>query len=109
MVGHTGILEAAIAAVEVVDVALGRIEAAILACGGEMLISADHGNLERMQDDNGVPYTQHTIGPVPLVYIGRKAKLEHGALRDLAPTALALMGVAQPAEMTGHSLVTLLA
>jgi 2,3-bisphosphoglycerate-independent phosphoglycerate mutase len=105
MVGHTGILEAAIAAVEVVDVALGRLEAAIRQVGGEMLISADHGNLERMRDDHGVPYTQHTTGPVPLVYIGRKATLEHGALRDLAPTALALMGVPQPPEMTGHSLV----
>jgi 2,3-bisphosphoglycerate-independent phosphoglycerate mutase len=105
MVGHTGILAAAIQAAEVVDVALGRLETAIRTAGGEMLISADHGNLERMLDDNGVPYTQHTVGPVPLVYIGRKASLEHGRLSDLAPTALALMGLPQPADMTGHSLV----
>ncbi len=73
--------------------------------GGEMLISADHGNLEQMLDANGVPHTQHTVGPVPLVYVGRKATLHHGALRDLAPTVLALMDLPQPAEMTGHSLV----
>jgi 2,3-bisphosphoglycerate-independent phosphoglycerate mutase len=109
MVGHTGILSAAIQAAEVIDVALGRLEAAIQQAGGEMLISADHGNLERMMDDNGVPYTQHTVGPVPLVYIGRKATLEHGRLSDLAPTALALMGLMPPAQMTGRSLVHFLA
>jgi len=105
MVGHTGKLDAAIQAAEAVDAALTKILAAILDAGGEMLISADHGNFEQMLDENGVPHTQHTVGPVPLVYVGRKATLEHGALRDLAPTALALMGMAQPAEMTGHSLV----
>jgi len=105
MVGHTGIEAAAIKAVEAVDVALGRLTAAIRAAGGEMLISADHGNLEQMLDANGIAHTQHTVGPVPLVYVGRKATLHHGALRDLAPTVLALMGLPQPAEMTGHSLV----
>lgn len=105
MVGHTGKLAAAIKAAEAVDAALAKILAATLDAGGEMLISADHGNFEQMLDENGVPHTQHTVGPVPLVYVGRKATLEHGALRDLAPTALALMGLAQPAEMTGHSLV----
>ena len=104
MVGHTGKLDAAIKAAEAVDMALGRISAAIVAAGGEMLISADHGNFEQMLDANGVPHTQHTLGPVPLVYVGRKATLEHGALRDLAPTALALMALPQPVEMTGHSL-----
>jgi len=107
MVGHSGIESAAIKAVEAVDVALGRLIAAIRAAGGEMLISADHGNLERMLDENGIPHTQHTVGPVPLVYVGRKAVLQHGALRDLAPTVLALMDLPQPAEMTGHSLVEL--
>ena len=107
MVGHTGKLAAAIQAAEAVDAALAKILAAILDAGGEMLISADHGNFEQMLDENGVPHTQHTVGPVPLVYVGRKATLDHGALRDLAPTALALMGLAQPAEMTGHSLVRL--
>ena len=105
MVGHSGKLDAAIKAVEAVDVALGRLTAAIRACGGEMLISADHGNLEQMRADDGQPHTQHTVGPVPLVYVGRPATLEHGALRDLAPTVLALMGLPQPAEMTGKSLV----
>jgi 2,3-bisphosphoglycerate-independent phosphoglycerate mutase len=105
MVGHTGIEAAAIKAVEAVDVALGRLTDAIVAAGGEMLISADHGNLEQMLDANGIPHTQHTVGPVPLVYVGRKATLHHGALRDLAPTVLALMDLPQPAEMTGHSLV----
>jgi 2,3-bisphosphoglycerate-independent phosphoglycerate mutase len=105
MVGHTGIETAAIAAVEAVDVALGRLVPAIRAAGGEMLISADHGNLEQMLDDNGIPHTQHTVGPVPLVYVGRKANLRHGALRDLAPTVLALMGLPQPPEMSGRNLV----
>ena len=105
MVGHTGIEAAAIKAVEAVDVALGRLTKAIVDAGGEMLISADHGNLEQMLDANGIAHTQHTVGPVPLVYVGRKATLHHGALRDLAPTVLALMNLPQPAEMTGHSLV----
>ncbi|MBZ0222686.1 MAG: 2,3-bisphosphoglycerate-independent phosphoglycerate mutase [Dokdonella sp.] len=105
MVGHTGVESAAIAAAEAVDVALGRIETAIRAAGGELLISADHGNLEQMVDDNGVPHTQHTVGPVPLVYVGRAARLRHGALRDLAPSVLALMGLPQPAPMSGHNLV----
>ena len=106
MVGHSGKLDAAIKAVEAVDVALGRLTDAIRSVGGEMLISADHGNLEQMRADDGQPHTQHTVGPVPLVYVGRKARLVRGALRDLAPTVLALMGVAQPVEMTGHSLVS---
>jgi 2,3-bisphosphoglycerate-independent phosphoglycerate mutase len=105
MVGHTGIESAAIKAAQAIDAALGRLVPAILAAGGEMLISADHGNLEQMLDANGIPHTQHTVGPVPLVYVGRKAKLHHGALRDLAPTVLALMDLPQPAEMTGRSLV----
>jgi 2,3-bisphosphoglycerate-independent phosphoglycerate mutase len=105
MVGHTGIEAAGIKAAEAIDAALGRITDAIVAAGGEMLISADHGNLEQMLDANGIAHTQHTVGPVPLVYVGRKATLQYGALRDLAPTALALMNLPQPSEMTGHSLV----
>jgi 2,3-bisphosphoglycerate-independent phosphoglycerate mutase len=107
MVGHTGKLDAAIKAAEAVDNALGRLARAIREAGGEMLITADHGNFEQMTADDGQPHTQHTVGPVPLVYVGRPATLAHGALRDLAPTVLALMALAQPAEMTGHSLVTL--
>ena len=109
MVGHTGILSAAIAAVEAVDVALGALEAAVLRAGGEMLISADHGNLEDMWDEaSGQPNTQHSTNPVPLVYVGRKASLRSGgSLRDIAPTVLALMGMPQPPEMSGRSLVQL--
>ncbi len=109
MVGHTGIEAAAIRAAEAIDIALGRITAAIAQAGGEMLITADHGNLEQMVDENGIAHTQHTVGPVPLVYIGRPATLDNGALRDLAPTVLALMGLAQPAQMTGRNLVGLIA
>jgi 2,3-bisphosphoglycerate-independent phosphoglycerate mutase len=106
MVGHSGKLDAAIKAVEAIDAALGRLTDAIQRAGGEMLISADHGNLEKMRADDGQPHTQHTVGPVPLVYVGRKAHLQSGALRDLAPTVLKLMGLPQPSEMTGHSLVS---
>ena len=105
MVGHSGIESAAIKAAEAIDVALGRISSAIRGSGGEMLITADHGNLEQMVDENGIPHTQHTVGPVPLVYVGRKARVHAGALRDLAPTVLALMGLDQPDEMSGHNLV----
>jgi len=108
MVGHTGVLAAAIAAAEAVDVALGEIRAALAAVGGEMLVTADHGNLEQMVDNDGVPHTQHTVGPVPLVYVGRKARVHHGALRDLAPSVLALMGLPQPPEMSGRNLVEIL-
>jgi 2,3-bisphosphoglycerate-independent phosphoglycerate mutase len=107
MVGHTGILAAAIQAVEAVDVALGRIVAAIEQVGGELIITADHGNLEQMSDPaTGQAHTAHTNGPVPLVYVGRPARLHSGgALRDVAPTLLHLLGIAPPAEMSGRSLV----
>jgi len=108
MVGHTGILSAAIKAVEVLDECLGRITAAILAVDGSCLITADHGNVEQMLDEaNNQPMTAHTNGPVPLVYVGnRKLRLlPNGSLSDVAPSLLALLGLPQPQEMTGHSLV----
>lgn len=107
MVGHTGDLVAAIKAAEAVDVALGKLRSAIVAAGGEMLVTADHGNLEMMRDPvTGEPHTAHTVGPVPFVYVGRKAVLRSGgALRDIAPTLLYLLGIAKPVEMTGTSLV----
>ncbi|SHE32268.1 2,3-bisphosphoglycerate-independent phosphoglycerate mutase [Thermomonas hydrothermalis] len=108
MVGHTGVLEAAIRAAEAVDQAIGRIVAAVRAAGGALIITADHGNLEMMRDPvTGQPHTAHTVGPVPLVYVGdrRVALREEGALRDVAPTLLALMGLPQPIEMTGQSLL----
>jgi 2,3-bisphosphoglycerate-independent phosphoglycerate mutase len=108
MVGHTGSLPAAIRAVEVLDECLGRITEALEAVGGQCLITADHGNVEQMMDvESGQPMTQHTNGPVPLVYVGpRHARLiADGSLCDVAPTLLALMELPQPPEMLGHSLV----
>ena len=109
MVGHTGILSAAIKAMEAVDTAVGRLEAAVRARGGVLLITADHGNLEMMQDpESGEAFTQHTTFQVPVLLAGAgHVALHDGVLADVAPTMLALMGLAQPAEMTGHSLVSL--
>ena len=111
MVGHTGILSAAIKAVEAVDACLGRLEAAVRAAGGRMLVTADHGNAEEMRDaESGDQHTQHTLNQVPLLLVGEPAAtstlaLENGALADVAPTVLALMGLRQPAAMTGRSLL----
>ncbi len=107
MVGHTGDLQAAIRAAEAVDQALGAIEAAVRDAGGALLVTADHGNLEMMRDPaTGQPHTAHTVGPVPLVYVGaRRGTLrEGGALRDIAPTMLDLLGMPRPDAMTGRSL-----
>jgi len=106
MVGHTGILAAAIKAVETVDTCLGRILAAVQAQGGALLVTADHGNCELMRDEKtGEPYTAHTTNPVPVVLAGSSAKsLHNGRLADIAPTLLALMGLPRPAEMTGRPL-----
>jgi len=107
MVGHTGNLQAAIKAVETIDTSVGRVVTAMQSIGGEVLITADHGNAEMMRDyENHQPHTQHTTNLVPLIYVGRKAKLaETGSLSDLAPTLLHMMGVPQPVEMTGKSLL----
>jgi 2,3-bisphosphoglycerate-independent phosphoglycerate mutase len=107
MVGHTGNLAAAIKAVEALDAAVGRVVAASQSIGAEVIITADHGNCEQMFDANAnQAHTQHTTNLVPFIYVGRKAKLaKTGALSDLAPTLLAMMGLPQPSEMTGKSLV----
>ena len=106
MVGHTGVWAAALKAAAAVDRALGDIVAALREVGGEALVTADHGNIEQMVDDSGTAHTQHTVGPVPLVYVGRPAHLrDGGALKDLAPTVLGLLGLPVPREMTGVSLV----
>ncbi|MSP86261.1 MAG: 2,3-bisphosphoglycerate-independent phosphoglycerate mutase [Methylotenera sp.] len=107
MVGHTGSLEAAIKAIETLDTCVGRVVKAMQSIGGEVIITADHGNAELMFDvKNNQPHTQHTTNKVPLIYVGREAELvADGALSDLAPTLLHMMGVAQPIEMTGKNLV----
>ncbi len=109
MVGHTGILGAAVKAVETVDSALDRLAGAVLARGGTLLVTADHGNCELMVDPTtGAPHTAHTTNPVPIFWISRDAvggQLRDGGLADLAPTVLDLMGLPQPEEMTGRSLI----
>ncbi len=109
MVGHTGVYEAAVKACEAVDKSIGRVVESLKKVNGECLITADHGNAERMKDlDTGVPYTAHTNLPVPLIYVGRSADArEGGKLSDLAPTMLSLMGMEIPKEMTGKPIFTL--
>lgn len=108
MVGHTGIYNAAIEAAEAIDASIKRVTDAILEAGGECLITADHGNAEMMIDDQGRAMTQHTTGPVNLVYINQReqSSIRAGRLCDVAPTLLAMMGIAQPVEMTGESLIS---
>jgi 2,3-bisphosphoglycerate-independent phosphoglycerate mutase len=109
MVGHTGVLDAAVKAVETIDQGLERIARSVLASGGAMLITADHGNCELMVDpESGEPHTAHTTNPVPLYWIASDtgdASLSDGALSDLAPTLLDLLGLPVPEEMTGRSLI----
>ncbi|WP_294751055.1 2,3-bisphosphoglycerate-independent phosphoglycerate mutase [uncultured Ruminococcus sp.] len=106
MVGHTGIFDAAVKAVEATDTCVGRMVEKILAKGGAALITADHGNADKMMEPDGSPFTAHTTNPVPLIAVGVDGELaEGGVLADLAPTMLDIMGVPQPAEMTGKSLL----
>jgi 2,3-bisphosphoglycerate-independent phosphoglycerate mutase len=107
MVGHTGILPAAVQAVEVLDECVGRVVEAMRESGGEVLITADHGNAEKMVDEiTGAPHTAHTTFDVPFLYVGRPAKLaDGGALKDVAPSLLKMMGLPQPPEMSGKSLI----
>ncbi len=111
MVGHTGDLAAAVLAAQAVDVAIGAIDSAVRAAGGALVVTADHGNLEMMRDPaTGQAHTAHTVGPVPLVYVGARTGAQlraGGALRDVAPTLLDLMRLPQPVEMTGRSLFTI--
>ena len=110
MVGHSGNMDAAIKAVETLDVCIGRIVKAMQSIGGEVILTADHGNAEQMMDNTThQAHTAHTLNPVPFLYIGRPCTLtDGGSLRDLAPSLLYMMGLTQPAEMTGHSLIKLL-
>jgi 2,3-bisphosphoglycerate-independent phosphoglycerate mutase len=113
MVGHTGKLAAALRAVEMLDRCLGRLCKAVRGVGGCLLITADHGNIELMRDpDNDGAHTAHTRGPVPVILVngpslsdGRQVHLQDGSLADLAPTVLDLMGLGQPAQMTGQNLL----
>lgn len=110
MVGHSGNLAAAIKAIEALDICIGRVVSTMQQCGGEVLITADHGNAEQMIDHTThQAHTAHTLNLVPFVYVGRKAQIAgEGALQDIAPTMLRLMGLAQPEEMTGKPLITIL-
>ncbi|WJW75549.1 2,3-bisphosphoglycerate-independent phosphoglycerate mutase [Thiohalobacter sp. IOR34] len=107
MVGHTGNYEAAVKAIEALDGCLGRVITALQKVGGEALITADHGNAEKMRDrETGQPHTAHTSNPVPFLYVGRPAQMAStGSLCDVAPTLLHLMGLEKPMEMTGTFLV----
>ncbi len=107
MVGHTGVFEAAVKAVETVDTCVGKVIEALEETGGQCLITADHGNAEQMMNaETGQVHTAHTCEQVPLVYAGPKAiKLKDGILSDISPTLLALMDIEQPEEMTGNSLI----
>ena len=109
MVGHTGVFDAAVAAVECLDSCIDRISTALAKVGGEALITADHGNVEQMSDEHtGQAHTAHPCEPVPFVYVGpRQVELRDGGiLSDVAPTLLTLLGLPQPAEMTGRSIIT---
>jgi 2,3-bisphosphoglycerate-independent phosphoglycerate mutase len=109
MVGHTGNLDAATRAIETLDQCLGKAIDAMRQCGGEVLVTADHGNAEMMQDaSTQQAHTAHTTNVVPLLYVGRPAEMAPtGALSDIAPTLLAMMGLPQPPEMTGKALIRL--
>ncbi len=108
MVGHTGVLKAAIRACETVDRCLGKIVLQVKSQGGIALITADHGNSERMIDEKGQVFTAHTLNPVPLILVDevrRHARLNSGRLGDIAPTILQIMGIEKPKQMTGVSLL----
>ncbi len=108
MVGHTGVMAAAVKACETVDQCLSKVVPKAMECGYAILITADHGNAEQMKEENGSPHTAHTLNPVPLVYLDdeqKNAELRTGVLGDIAPTVLHIMGIAPPDEMTGRSLI----
>ena len=105
MVGHTGVLQAAIKAVETVDKNLKRIYDKVMELGGILIVTADHGNCEEMLDDDNNVVTSHTTNPVPFIITESNLKLHEGKLGDIAPTILDLMGIEKPKEMTGESLI----
>ncbi len=106
MVGHTGVFEAAVAAVEAVDTCVGRVVNSVLDMEGTVIITADHGNADHMRDEKGEPFTAHTTNPVPFCVIGYDCELaEGGVLADIAPTMLKILDLPQPEEMTGRSII----
>ncbi|MEG1520301.1 MAG: 2,3-bisphosphoglycerate-independent phosphoglycerate mutase [Clostridia bacterium] len=108
MVGHTGVVEATVQAVDAVDKCIGKIARLVTERGGSLLITADHGNADKMKESDGSPFTAHSTNPVPLILVDdakRGARLIDGCLADIAPTLLELMGLEKPVEMTGHSLI----
>jgi 2,3-bisphosphoglycerate-independent phosphoglycerate mutase len=106
MVGHTGVIPAAVRAIETVDECLGAVVAAVHASGGACIITADHGNADNMLEPDGSPNTAHSLNPVPFVVTARGIELaDGGVLADVAPTVLEVLGIEQPAEMTGRSLI----
>jgi len=105
MVGHTGNMEATIKAIETVDKNIGRIFAKANELNATMLITADHGNCDIMLDDNNNVITSHTTSPVPFIVTDKNIKLKNGKLGDIAPTMLEILGLEQPVEMTGESLI----
>ncbi len=108
MVGHTGVVEAGVKAVETIDASVARLVPATLSLGGKLLLTADHGNCEQMRNADGSPNTAHTTNLVHLIYVAEDAQkfhLANGILADIAPTLLFLLGLPQPAEMTGHNLL----
>jgi 2,3-bisphosphoglycerate-independent phosphoglycerate mutase len=107
MVGHTGVIPAAVKAIETADTQLGRVLEAVLGKGGACIVTADHGNCDNMLEPDGSPNTAHSLNPVPLIVTQEGLTLRSGGiLADVAPTALDLLGIAQPAPMTGKSLIS---
>jgi 2,3-bisphosphoglycerate-independent phosphoglycerate mutase len=107
MVGHTGVIDAAVKAVETVDGCLGEVVTAVHEAGGACVVTADHGNADHMLEPDGSPNTAHSLNPVPLIVTvaGVSLRAQGGILADVAPTVLDLLGIEQPREMTGRSLV----
>ena len=106
MVGHTGVFDAAVNAVEAVDTCVGAVVDTVVNKGGVALITADHGNADKMYEDDGSPFTAHTTNPVPFIVVGEDCELrEGGVLADIAPTMLRILGLELPEEMTGVSII----
>jgi 2,3-bisphosphoglycerate-independent phosphoglycerate mutase len=107
MVGHTGVIPAAVAAVETVDTCLGEVVRAVHAAGGACVVTADHGNSDHMLEPDGSPNTAHSLNPVPLILTAGGVELARapGVLADVAPTVLEVLGIERPPEMTGRSLI----